>query len=358
MSNDPRMLAPSEVRIQRPTSGASRRLLRSTPSFLTIGARVTRRRRLAGLAGARVTRRRRLAGLAGVLVAGGFVLTGSASAAAPVDLLPDLRMVLPDRFVVCGAPTGGTFQTENCPDASPDDRWLRFDTMLLNAGRGTFRVVASRTSVDEDHMHAEQRIRRSDGTWLRLPTSATLGWAQEEDGHPHWHTQGIERYRLLGLPGLIDGAPRLAVKRGFCFFDGVPLRLDLKHARATPQYTFESCGEPGQSRDALWLRVGLSVGWADEYPWNYAGQRIDLGSVPDGEYLLCLTADPLEQFRELREGNNESWARIELATAETGDGYGVQVTVLARGTTACQSQVPYPIPAVPARGGHPQGSRR
>ena len=295
------------------------------------------------------SRWRRLAGLATMLVTGSLALAAPASAGTPIDLMPDLRMAVPASFAVCGAPTSGTFQTENCPDATASDRWLRFDSILMNVGKGSFRVIAQRADVTVDHMDAVQRIRRTDGTWRVVPTDATLAWAQEEDGHPHWHTQGMERYRLFRLPSPFEGGAEVGVKHGYCFFDGMLLQPDLKRARPSPFYDFYSCGVPGQSQDALRLRVGLSVGWGDEYPWNYAGQRIDIGDVADGEYLLCLTADPQGQFEELRETNNESWARIGLTTVATEGSYQVEVVVVAQGRSACQAQVPYPIAQLPSR---------
>lgn len=271
-----------------------------------------------------------------------LALTTSAAATTAAELLPDLRMAAPTDLTVCGAPTTGTFQTENCPDETAGDAWLRFDSVLMNVGKGTFRLVARRSSTAEDHLHATQWIRRSDLTWRKLPTDATLAWAQEEDGHPHWHTQGVERYQLLKLPSAFPDGAKVGVKRGYCFFDGQSVRPDLRWARPAPLYSFYSCGIPGQSQSVLKLQVGLSVGWADEYPWNYAGQRIDISDVEDGDYLLCLTADPLEQFKELRDGNNQSWARIRLTTTAQPS-FKVKVRVLSRGQSSCQKQVPYPI---------------
>jgi hypothetical protein len=271
-----------------------------------------------------------------------LALTTSAAAGVAVELLPDLRIAAPDDLTVCGAPTTGTFQTENCPNETAGDAWLRFDSLLMNVGKGTFRLVARRSSTAEDHMHATQWIRRSDWTWAKRQTDATLAWAQDEDGHPHWHTQGVERYQLLKLPSAFPGGAKVGVKRGYCFFDGQSVRPDLPAARRAPLYSFYSCGIPGQSQEALRLKVGLSVGWADEYPWNYAGQRIDISDVADGDFLLCLTADPLKQFKELREGNNQSWARIRLTT-QTEPQFKVNVEVLSKGQGSCQKQLPYPI---------------
>jgi len=279
----------------------------------------------------------------GLLTAGLALPSAAAAGRIPTDgAVPDLRMMTPGSFRVCGAPTSGTFQTENCPDASSNDRWLRFDSILMNVGAGPFKVVANRTSTAEDHMHAAQWIRKPAGAWRKVPTNAILAWAQLEDGHPHWHTQGMEQYRLFKLPSPFPGGALVGVKHGYCFFDGMLIRPDLVATRPTPLYSFYSCGLPGQSQDALKLTVGLSVGWADEYPWNYAGQRIDISGVDDGEYLVCLTADPSNDFLELKDTNNEAWAHVELITLSNP--YRVQVHVMGAGRTPCQTQVPYSIP--------------
>jgi hypothetical protein len=298
----------------------------------------------AGSRRGRIALRARAASTLLAVALAGVALPTPSAAVGPVhDVLPDLAMLAPDHLTVCGAPTGGTFQTEDCPAPSPDDRWLRFDSVILNVGNGTFRVRAARASTADPEMHARQLIRRSDGTFRSRPTDARLEWAEADDGHPHWHTESMERYRLFALPTPFPGGAKVGVKHGYCFFDGLLLRPDLRRARRTPHYGFYSCGLPGQSQDALRLTVGISVGWGDTYPWDFAGQRIDISSIPEGDYLLCLSADPKHQFLEAREGNNDGWARIRVSIRSDPDD-AVHVQVLARGTTPCRKQVPYPIP--------------
>jgi hypothetical protein len=149
----------------------------------------------------------------------------------------------------------------------------------------------------------------------------------------------MERYRLFRLPKPFTGGAHVGIKRGYCVFDGRIVRPDLPRIPAQT-YPFESCGALGSSQDLLKLHTGLSVGWGDVYEWDFAGQRVPIPGVADGAYLICLTADPLGQFRERREGNNESWARIRLTTT----GGDVDVTVLERGSSPCQRHVPYAIP--------------
>jgi hypothetical protein len=60
--------------------------------------------------------------------------------------------------------------------------------------------------------------------------------------------------------------------------------------------------------------MGLSVGWGDRYPYNIAFQYIDISGLPNGEYLVTVTADPPAagggRFIEANEDNNSSWALI------------------------------------------------
>jgi hypothetical protein len=142
----------------------------------------------------------------------------------------------------------------------------------------------------------------------------------------------MERYRLLPLDTGAVGPERRGAKRGYCFFDGLLVAPDLPRARARPFYTFESCGEA----DWLSVRVGLSVGWGDIYPWHYAGQYIDLVGVPDGMYLVCLTADPDDAFDETFERDNDSWALIRLS--DTAASVPV-LEVLERGGTSCRREL-------------------
>ena len=71
------------------------------------------------------------------------------------------------------------------------------------------------------------------------------------------------------------------------------------------------CDGPLASR----LNVGLSIGWADDYPWHMMDQRMAVGDIPDGIYRLHEIADPFDRFEESDETNNETWVDIELKTS-------------------------------------------
>ena len=88
--------------------------------------------------------------------------------------------------------------------------------------------------------------------------------------------------------------------------------------------------------DAYSLRthVGLSVGWADTYPWFFAGQFIEVTGVPDGRYLVCATADADGRVLEGREHDNQSWARIRVRDDD--------LTLLRDGRSPCAAHLPPP----------------
>ena len=110
------------------------------------------------------------------------------------------------------------------------------------------------------------------------------------DGHRHWHAVDFEGYRLFRL-GVADPTPRVGAKFGFCFFDVRRIRPFARHARG---YLESGCGTPSSTR----VHVGLSAGWGDIYPWDFAGQYVDVTGLKRGEYLLCVTADPARSFRQ------------------------------------------------------------
>lgn len=307
-------------------------------------------------------RRPRRTVLLALLVLAALAAPAGVAARKPVLYLPDLAMEPPvwsfpgdDRVEseetppVCGTPVGGFVPTawdEPCPAETAGDRWLRFGSFLINIGSGPLRLDASRPETDPptEVMTAIQKVKRSDGRWVTVASGATARWAEEQDSHPHWHTDSMERYRLF--PTAASGATPLGSKQGFCFFDGEKVRPAWTlRSPSGPAFGFFSCQGYAFTRKAaleiLEMTVGMSRGWGDLYPWNYAGQRIDISSLADGEYLLCLTADPLDVVREKNETNNESWSRITIAT--TAEPYSVGVTVLGSGRGACQDELPYAI---------------
>jgi len=227
---------------------------------------------------------------------------GARPTAAATDRLPDLRM----------APLRD-FRTEN----SGGERRLRFTTIMTNEGAGPLEVRGSRASLSEAHLRTVQAIYNTDGGFRLADTRALMEYAA--DGHDHWHIQGVMLYQLWAD----NGAVRRGTKVGFCFLDSRPWILSLPGAPQSGVYGEHVCGHRG----SLSNRMGLSVGWADDYPANFAFQWIDITTLAPGDYTVQARADEQNWYVESNDTNNCAWARVRI-TATNGP-----VSVLSSGRT-------------------------
>lgn len=270
----------------------------------------------------RSQRASRLGALATCLAAIGLMIPSVSIAGGPQLYLPDLRMAkLTDLRVTY--------------DSARDRHLLRFTATILNMGDGAFVIRAERDCAGAacPTMDAQQRVRTSDGTWTG---DGYTGVAEYDvgDGHSHWHAMDVESYELIPL----DTPPEEAAqnvqgsKVGFCFFDTTPRDLTLPRSPNQPRFESSGCGVP----DSTSIRVGLSVGWGDTYPWYLPRQWINLKTVPSGDYLVCATADPLEQWTETDDTNNQTWTEIHLER-QVGD---IEITSLGDGRSPCATRLP------------------
>ena len=235
-------------------------------------------------------------------------------AATVTDRLPNLVMARPQQFHL---------------ETSPNRR-LRFSAIIVNAGAGPFEVRGTRKCDGCTRMSTEQYVKRTNGTWRHFPTLAEQRYATS-DSHHHWHVIDMESYDLYALDAASTVGPLSGKKEGYCFFDGEHRRPHLPGSPRNPVYSFWGCGfSPNDQK----TRVGLAVGWGDIYPWNFAGQFIDVTDVPDGHYLVCITADPKGYFLESDDSDNQSWSKVSLA--------GDTVTVSSWGRTSCAAELPPP----------------
>jgi hypothetical protein len=218
------------------------------------------------------------------------LLLGAVLPAAPVaaasDRLPDLRMA-PIRDLRISRSASGR-------------KLLRFTTEILNYGAGPFEIRGLRRTTSSP-FDIDQIVYRSDGSIRRIETTAGLRYAG--DGHDHYHVRRLAMYHLWSNRGTLRDS-----KIGFCFFDTNARYLSLPRAPRTPRYFESGCG----SRRSLSLRNGISVGWGDRYPWNFAYQWIDITGLPTGTYTLRAMVDLHGQFTESRDTNNCSYVRLSI----------------------------------------------
>lgn len=244
--------------------------------------------------------------LVAVLVAG-FVLASPGEtdlASGATEVAPDLAMAPLDDFQI---------QWVN------GRRMLRFTAMMVNVGSGHFEVRGRRTSTS-DPMAIRQIIYTSPSRTAiarEIPTAAVGQWSG--DGHDHWHVQEMMRYDLWGDAGTYRGA-----KVGFCFLDSDAWQLSLPGASSSPFYRGSWCAT---TPSALSNRMGISVGWGDEYEWYLAYQWVDITGMPAGNYWVRAKVDPYGFFLEEDEANQCGYARIGWTQQSSA------VTVAGRGLT-------------------------
>jgi hypothetical protein len=245
-------------------------------------------------------------GLVGVFVAALFVTAPPRPepASAGTEVLPDLAMAPLSDFRI---------ETVN------GRRLLRFTAMMVNVGSGHFEVRGSREGP-ADQMRVDQIIfettARDSPVARRLPTEAEAKWSG--DGHDHWHVQEMMRYDLWGGRGTFRGA-----KVGFCFLDSDPWNLSLPGAGPFSYYRGSWCQN---TPSALSYRMGISVGWGDEYEYYLAWQWVDVTDLPSGAYTIRAKVDPYGFFVEEDDENQCGYTRLSFTTTSNA------VTVLGRGS--------------------------
>lgn len=207
--------------------------------------------------------------------------------AAATDRLPDLRA---DKIT-----------NVRITRSSSGRKLLRFTTTILNYGDGPIEVRGHRPHINTP-FDVDQIVYRSDGTTRRIPTNAQLTYAG--DGHDHYHVRRMANYHLWSTNGTVRD-----VKIGFCFFDTDPRYLSLPRAPQSARYRESGCG----SRRSTSTRTGISVGWGDKYPWNFAYQWIDITGLPSGSYTLRFAVDLFGLFTESRESNNCFYVRLSIS---------------------------------------------
>ncbi|MBA3289110.1 MAG: hypothetical protein H0U21_14025 [Acidimicrobiia bacterium] len=243
-------------------------------------------------------------------------LNGSTGGGAggPRDLLPDLQV---------GSLYG--FELESAPGGRVR---LRFGTVGWNVGEGPLEARGRRIDPTDLAMRVRQRIYDSAGGHRDRVTPSVMIY-ETGDHHDHWHTRQfmvVNMYRR-GIPDRNVFGLR---KIGYCLLDGARMSPPPQGSPPTRQYPRAACG----FGDSQTVHSGLSIGWGDDYPPAYAHQWMDVTRLAAGVYRICTTIDPLKEFVELDESNNQRWTdvRLDLATGE--------VEVLATRIRPCGPTVP------------------
>ncbi|MBX7104648.1 MAG: FG-GAP-like repeat-containing protein [Gemmataceae bacterium] len=224
------------------------------------------------------------------------------------DRLAPATQLLPDLGVASSYLSG--WYINSLPTGRQE---LRFATAIVNTGAGAFELNGTPTYVtNPDGSQAQlvnQRIYLDNGTSILRPAGS---FSFDEDcGDMHFDDMAFAE--LLLRPGGtgVGGVVTMGEKDGFCLVDGIHTDPALPGSPAARAY--KTCGAQVQ---------GISVGWTDVYSSVLDGQSIDITGVPNGDYWLQVTVDPLNHVLESNETNNVTRIPITISSQPT---YGFRV---------------------------------
>jgi hypothetical protein len=166
----------------------------------------------------------------------------------------ETQMSIVDRYF---DPAGCEVQ-EGAVGGSGYRRILRFDTVIINSGDGDL-VVGDRAD----------------------PNNPYASYFYFSPCHGHYHIRDFSVYELLTLDGTLVVSGH---KQGFCFQD------DFKFS-------------DGKSNGYNCENQGITSGWGDWYYKQLGGQGIDITGVPEGDYIVRITVNPIFDEGENRYPN-------------------------------------------------------
>lgn len=185
---------------------------------------------------------------------------------------------------------------------------LLMDNRLVNVGPGPLEVHGRRTS--RFAMAARQLVRRTGGRRpVLLDTGARLTWKHVGAAHggAYWKFRMAARFELWRMDGAgrRTGVARVGPKLDYCLRDLFPQR-GVPQRSSGPRYG--ACSRVFAARRAV---LGISVGWADGYPYHYPENWIDVTGLA-GCFAVVQRADPLDRIRETDETDNTSVRVVRL----------------------------------------------
>ncbi len=232
-----------------------------------------------------------------LILAGGLSLilsaTGNVALAAP--LLPD---IIPWES---GPPSTYMRDGRMDTDTIANKVLYRFTQPIANIGAGPLEL---REETDANFVQdIYQRIDDSGGG-INEVLVGTFPNAHPPYGH--MYLVGIAEYRIRTVTSGNGVGPVIAsyLKTSYGLYDYDEYNTSLPGAPATPRYN---------GTDQY---LGISVGWADVYPDDYAGQYVDITGVPDGQYWLETEVDPLNLLQESNNSNNTTRVLVNLVVPE------------------------------------------
>ncbi|MFN0283544.1 MAG: lysyl oxidase family protein [Kineosporiaceae bacterium] len=238
-------------------------------------------------------------GASALTAAGGAMDTATARRAVPKGHRPDLRSL----------PAFGIGVIGDVEDPLSTKEYLGFAATVWNAGPAPLVVDGYRTP-GSDLMDAYQFFYDRKGKQAGWTGTGSLRY-DSRSGHEHWHFLDFAKYELLSADGRTT---ILSQKEAFCLAPTDAVDLTARGARYQPNSTGLSTACGGQQ--SLALRETLDAGWGDTYGQFLAGQSFDISALPNGRYVIRVTANPDGNLVEGSTTNNVSDRVVVLGGAK------------------------------------------
>lgn len=233
----------------------------------------------------------------------------------------------------------GTDPTRSCVEgdshaSEPLQRCLRFSAAVYNIGAGDLEIRFLGGAAGQGS--ALQYVRNADGS----TTEHLAGEWMNHAAHDHRHYQSYARFELYELPHLPGAVHRLVAEGPKIGWNAVDQRLNdwarIDHGpraeaakRCLATVRREQADLPETERDRC---MAQTRGWGDHYRWQRPGNVVEFPVDEDGEnvpgdYVVVVTANPLQLLQETDNSNNQAyaWIRVEgddITICERGYGEG------------------------------------
>lgn len=186
-------------------------------------------------------------------------------------------------------------------------RLLLMDNYLYNRGPGRVQFRGRRS--ERYRMDAVQIVDRSGGrSPIPVQTGAKLTWKYVDETRGNfWKFKDAARFELwrINAKGERVRLLRFGPKLDYCLRDLFRFGRGRKVRRGP---YFGACSQDlGASRDVL----GISVGWADGYPYSYPQNWVDVTGLR-GCHVVIHRADPLNHVIETNENDNTNFKVVRL----------------------------------------------
>jgi hypothetical protein len=178
---------------------------------------------------------------------------------------------------------------------------LRFGATTWNAGTGPLELAAGEVETGSGKLRVYQVVYQTVGS----PVLRFAGAFEYHPAHNHMHFNDYALYSLQPV-NASGGSLRTGAKTTFCVMDTYAVNPLLTGAPGRAFYS--TCGRDLQ---------GMSVGWADYYGPDLAGQDIDFTGNPDGIYQLKIEVDPKKVLQETNEADNVSCVLLSIRKPST-----------------------------------------